>query len=243
MDSNEAGAAKEHPSQLATALTGAAAELGVDLGPVVQEGAGARTEVDGRVTGERFLALREGSTVLPFDISLWSRGGERVQGPMADLRQVAQVAHAWRSGASFATVHTLCPFLESGALRAAMGRGPAEAVAVKWRMNEVRARHFPVWSHQLPLLIAGYAEPRLRRLFPVTSHFSLWLSGCVEYPHLRLTPLIEPLRDGRHHIVHHRSGRERETFGSAEEAVARVAALLPADIGPAAAGSAASPRG
>lgn len=77
------------------------------------------------------------------------------------------------------------------------------------------------------LLEAAAAQPQLRRLYPITSHFALLFSSSISYPWSVEAGSIEPLCNGRFEV------RRRSPFtvigevGTAEEAVALVLELLP----------------
>jgi hypothetical protein len=79
----------------------------------------------------------------------------------------------------------------------------------------------------VPLLETAAAQPRLRRLYPFTSHFALLFSSSTSYPWTVQAGSIEPLHNGRFKI------RRRSPFTvigeveTAEEAVALVLELLP----------------
>ncbi|MFC1439031.1 DUF6193 family natural product biosynthesis protein [Streptacidiphilus sp. N1-10] len=83
------------------------------------------------------------------------------------------------------------------------------------------------------LLAAAYAQPVLRQLMPVTSHFNLWLSTNTT-ANRRTTgigPMIWPHYE-RSYAVRNRS-EVLARFETPEEAVAFVVAVLPEGIGPA----------
>jgi hypothetical protein len=107
-----------------------------------------------------------------------------------------------------------------------------EAVEAKWRMLLQES------ATEARLVEAAYAEPKLRQLFPFTSLRALLFSQCTDYPYTWDIPLIEPRGDGRYLVMAaDRVTSLGETDGAAE-AVALVVAHLPADVGPAVAGSA-----
>ncbi|MFE9463878.1 DUF6193 family natural product biosynthesis protein [Streptomyces virginiae] len=85
----------------------------------------------------------------------------------------------------------------------------------------------------VPLLEAAYAHPRLRRLFPFTSHYSLNLSSCTEHPYLVQVPSVDPMADGRFRVRSVRSAHVIGWADTAGEAVALVAAHIPPGLGPA----------
>ncbi|MFD9517721.1 DUF6193 family natural product biosynthesis protein [Streptomyces sp. NPDC059979] len=128
-------------------------------------------------------------------------------------------------------------------LAAARLLGPAEVVEASrqrlllgWKaMRDYQLARRPdrPYPPVVPLLEAAYAEPRLRVLHPFTSHHSLNLSSCTEYPYLVQVPPVDPLPDGRFRIRGPRSAAVIGWADTAEEAVARVVARIPPGLGPA----------
>ncbi|MFJ1568711.1 DUF6193 family natural product biosynthesis protein [Streptomyces erythrochromogenes] len=127
-------------------------------------------------------------------------------------------------------------------MAAARRRGPADAVEAHWQSlrlvwqwshaaHQIRApgRPFPSITS---LLEAAAAQPRLRRLYPFTSHFTLLFSSSTSYPWTVQAGSIEPLHNGRFKV------RRRNPFAvigevdTAEEAVALVVELLPTGSDP-----------
>ncbi|MEV7169192.1 DUF6193 family natural product biosynthesis protein [Streptomyces sp. NPDC093224] len=120
---------------------------------------------------------------------------------------------------------------------AAHRRGPAAAVEAQWESLRLvwewrQAAHrirrpggpFPVL---LPLLEAAGAQPRLRRLYPFTSHSILRFSSSTTFPWTVQGGSVEPLYDGRFRV---RRAGPHAVIGevdSPEEAVALVLELLP----------------
>ncbi|RAG83823.1 hypothetical protein DN069_20450 [Streptacidiphilus pinicola] len=88
------------------------------------------------------------------------------------------------------------------------------------------------------LVEAAYAEPKLKQLYPFTSHWGLHFSTCTGWPFTWVVPFIDPLRDGRFRV----SGPNRRTVideaDTAAEAIDIVVAHLPDNLGPAFAGTA-----
>ncbi|MFF3015135.1 DUF6193 family natural product biosynthesis protein [Streptomyces sp. NPDC057939] len=128
-------------------------------------------------------------------------------------------------------------------LAAARLRGPAEFVEVSWqrlllswramRDHQLESRPDRPYPPIVPLLEAAYAEPRLRQLYPFTSHHSLNLSSCTQFPYVVRVPAVDPLPDGRFRVRLARSGGVFGWADTAEEAVALVAAHIPPGLGPA----------
>ncbi|WP_307782205.1 DUF6193 family natural product biosynthesis protein [Streptomyces sp. MBT65] len=117
-------------------------------------------------------------------------------------------------------------------------RGPADVVEAHWQslrlswqwrhaVHQIRTPGRP-YPGIVPLLEAAAAQPRLRRLYPFTSHFALLFSSSTSYPWIVHGGSIEPLRNGRFKV------RQRSPFAvigeveTAEEAVTLLLELLPA---------------
>lgn len=127
-------------------------------------------------------------------------------------------------------------------MAAARRRGPADAVEAHWQALRLKWR----WSHAahqirsperpypgiVPLLEAAAAQPRLRRLYPFTSHFALCFSSSTGYPWAVQTGSIEPLHNGRFKVRRHNPFAVIAEVDTAEEAVNLVLELLPTDSEP-----------
>ncbi|MEU1013904.1 DUF6193 family natural product biosynthesis protein [Streptomyces sp. NPDC005890] len=123
-------------------------------------------------------------------------------------------------------------------MAAARRRGPADVVEARWQalrlswqwrhaVHQIRSpgRPFP---GIVPLLEAAAAQPRLRRLYPFTSHFALLFSSSTSYPWTVQAGSIEPLPNGRFKV--RRLSSPSAVVGeveTAEEAVTLLLELLP----------------
>ncbi|WP_194293052.1 DUF6193 family natural product biosynthesis protein [Streptomyces smaragdinus] len=116
-------------------------------------------------------------------------------------------------------------------------RGPAAAVDACWEnlllhwhwrhaANEALRPGRPV-PPLIPLVTAAAAEPRLRRLYPYTSHYFLRFSSTTHYPYANQGGMIEPLINGNFRVHRRDPHADLGEFTTAEEAVARVVRLLP----------------
>ncbi|WP_145911676.1 DUF6193 family natural product biosynthesis protein [Kitasatospora viridis] len=123
-------------------------------------------------------------------------------------------------------------------LAAARRRGPTHAVDAAWQALHLRwqwhhethrARPFPAL---LPLWEAAAAQPRLRRLYPFTSHYTLRFSSTTTFPWTPQAGLIEPLHNGRFTVRSCHPSAVVGEVGNAEDAVALLLDLLPADSDP-----------
>ncbi|MET8450988.1 DUF6193 family natural product biosynthesis protein [Streptomyces sp. NPDC005209] len=135
-------------------------------------------------------------------------------------------------------------FPDTGAARR---RGSADAVdaqwqrlVLKWRwlreVHEIRrpGRAYPDMPH---LLVAAGAAPRLRRLYPFTSHFTLCFSSRTSYPWAVQGGSIEALPTGGFKVYRHDPYAMVDEACTAEEAVVLAVGLLPSRADPVITGS------
>ncbi|MGW7313119.1 DUF6193 family natural product biosynthesis protein [Streptomyces sp. NPDC054865] len=173
-----------------------------------------------------------GSAQRVFLIAAWGQGVNLTNGATDDLTELAVTAAAWHAGAPFAELHAAAPFLEFSALALAHERGPEYAVAEKWR------RYLTADPYaDLELLRAAHAEPRLRVLFPFTSHDALLFSRCTGFPFSQDVSAIYPLGNHRYVVQHRGEPFLREPCYTAQDAAALVVARMPETWGPAVAGT------
>ncbi len=229
---------------LAAALVEVATEFGLALGELRQvERNLTYAGVASTAAFREPFSINIGSERRIFLFSAWSRGVELVTGKSTDLREVAEAALAWRNGASLRAIRDQFPFVTVSELAEAHERGPADAVEVKWRwLRESAAGKSPIEGIGL-LVEAAYAEPKLRQLYPYTSHWTLCFTTCTGYPFTREVPFVDPLHDGRYRVSRPDRVSVIGETDSAEEAIAMVVDNLPADLGPAVAGTARDMKG
>ncbi|MYS21574.1 hypothetical protein GA0115240_132714 [Streptomyces sp. DvalAA-14] len=229
---------------LAAALTLAAAEQGLDLDVVLSgdsdplRTAGVSSTAPDREACWIFI----GSQSRRFIISGWGQGVELLSGSTADLRELARAAAGWRNGAELREIQKAALFIQVSELAQAHERGPAEAVTVRWRLllDHLRedADGLALAGRTLALVETASAEPKLRQLYPVTSHWSLHFTTCTGFPYSWDVPFVDPLSDGRYRVCGPARGTVIGEADTAEQAVAMVVGALPADCGPAVAGTA-----
>jgi len=221
-----------------------AAELDLDLGDVRCGDERNRLRwagVVGTVPDRKEFRVVLGASGWELFVSTDAPPIECVSGRTGDLHEVVRAAAAWRRGAMPREVKAVAPFVRLPELAEAHSRGPADAVAVMWRLlrdRVARPRVESVLNLSLRSLVeAAHAEPKLSLLYPFTSHWTLKFSTCTRYPYSRNVPFIEPLSDGRLR-VHAPTGRHIiKVADTAEQAVGLVVANLPAGCGPAVAGT------
>ncbi|MGW2707003.1 DUF6193 family natural product biosynthesis protein [Streptomyces sp. NPDC001340] len=127
-------------------------------------------------------------------------------------------------------------------IAAARSRGPTEVVEAHWQalrlswqwkhaVHQIRSPGRP-YPGIVPLLEAAAAQPRLRRLYPFTSHFALLFSSSTSYPWTVQAGSIEPLHNGRFKVSRRSPFTVIGEVETAEEAVALVLELLPTGPAP-----------
>lgn len=160
----------------AGALEAVAAELGLSLGEVLVDTSNPLRSagVESTVPDREMCWISLGSEERCFIFSGWSRGVRLVSGTTRDLGEMARALEAWRKGLSLVEIREVSPFDEVGELAEAHENGPAEAVALTWRLLVERLRQdsdrLGFAPRMLKVAELAHAEPRLRRLLPFTSH-------------------------------------------------------------------------
>ncbi|MFC5646562.1 DUF6193 family natural product biosynthesis protein [Kitasatospora cinereorecta] len=213
---------------LAVALTRAAAELGLEL-PEPAEAQKTRVEF-GALDDRLVVVVRYRD--LSYRVRCRKQGAWLAYGVTGDLGEAARAVAAWTDGADLEGTRAAAPFVGFNAWALDHEREPFDRVEVAWR-TRIDLAGLPARNDRpyvRALLEAAHAQPRLRRLMPVTSHFMLWFSATVEWPYERVGYSVDPRPDG---FVVRAGGNHVTTTATAEEAVAVVVAHLPDEVGPA----------
>ncbi|MFI9402406.1 DUF6193 family natural product biosynthesis protein [Nocardia sp. NPDC052316] len=238
---------------VASALERVAAQRGLVIGAVeaaAQDGRLYHAQIEAALPGRANFTVTAFKIRRLFSVENHESGVAHAWGRTSDLAEVAKAAAAWFAGADPRGMKAAAPFIELPLVAEARATGVAHLVAeANWQL------HREAWSGRLrelkpdgwreptthavlrALLDAASAEPRLRHLYAVTSHYTLWFSRCTDYPFVRVGAAIEPLSDGRYRVSRH--GGESEFFSTPQAAAARAAELLPLSCGPAIIGTAA----
>ncbi|MFF2629534.1 DUF6193 family natural product biosynthesis protein [Kitasatospora griseola] len=166
-------------------------------------------------------------------VSVRRAGVTLANGHAPDLAEAVRAAAAWLAGADLAGVRDVAPFLVVHDWAFAHERAPLDEVELIWRQDlgrfDTRALHrYPLGYRAM--FEAAFAEPRLRRLAPVTSHYRLWFSAVPRFPFQPVGGAIDPLSDGGFLVRSSRSSHETVEVATAEQAVALVAEGLPAEF-------------
>ncbi|MFD8705325.1 DUF6193 family natural product biosynthesis protein [Kitasatospora sp. NPDC059648] len=177
-----------------------------------------------------------------FWMRLQSHGVTMAGGWIAEPAEVVRATAAWISGAGLIDTKAQAPCVEFRPWALAHEQEPFGAVELVWHVKLDRF-HTSCWGRTPrtnALLVAAYAQPALRRLTPITSHFNVWFSTRIEpseksqvgyglwegqvgfglFPH-----------DERLYGVRRRGGELVARTETPEEAVALVVAALPEGLG------------
>jgi hypothetical protein len=191
--------------------------------------------VSGELPDRDGFYVYTGAEERAFPVAGWSRGVELVHGVTDKLPEVCEAARAWHSGAGLAEIGARCSFLRIDGLALAHERGPAAAVACKLTLLRESWLADEHYADLVDLIDAAFEVPELQQLFPYTSHANLCFSTCTGYPYSRDVPYISPRGDG--FVVCHPHGQRIGVTDDARQAIAMVAGHLPAELGPARAGT------
>lgn len=181
-------------------------------GPSAPDGARLRGENDRRPP---HLTLRRGRLPL-------------AEGRPPDLLSALRAVSAWLAGADLAAIRRTAPFLHVQEWAFAHERAPLDRIELNWRVRMQDFEHgpYPLAREEVKALWeAAFAQPRLRRLRPVTSHHTLWFSSTPDHPFERVGASVEPLYRGGYLV--RAGGGEPATVATAAEAVALAVAALP----------------
>ncbi|TYB43637.1 DUF6193 family natural product biosynthesis protein [Actinomadura chibensis] len=212
---------QERPEGLAAALLEAAAAAGIDLD--VRRPA----ETDPTVLTSASVESDRGTFIVisgadPGLFSFWvvSRGVRVLSGVGGDLSAIAQVIDEWRSGTALREIGARWTFVNADINADERERG--DLVALQWR----ELREDPDNDERImPLLEAAHADPRLRALYPVVSHYRLLFSRRAAPPYEFLGLKAYRGRDGAHVVAGQDDVPLKET-PSAEEAISFLASRI-----------------
>ncbi|MCX4993395.1 DUF6193 family natural product biosynthesis protein [Streptomyces sp. NBC_00568] len=166
-------------------------------------------------------------------MNLQDNGTRLACGWTADLAEAVRATAAWTGGAGLEETRARAPFIRFRPWALDHEREPFGVVELTWCAKLDRIHMPPYDRHPRPhaVLAAAYAQPVLRRLMPVNSHFNLWFSTSVEdIWKTRVGHIICPYDEGLYGVRN--QGRLVARTETPEEAVAFVVAALPEEFGP-----------
>jgi hypothetical protein len=181
------------------------------------------------------LGINAGAVERVWSITGWSQGIWVISGNTGDLAEVVKAAVAWRDGAPLRDIQRAAPFVEVTRRGLAAERGPEYVVSGQWE-GLLHGAEEAGWPEHQALIAAAHAEPRLRQLYPYTSHWMLRFSTTTGYPFSPDVVCLTASRDSTFEVRKNWTGPAIAEATTAEEAVLLAARLLPASVGPAIAG-------
>ncbi|MFJ2779539.1 MULTISPECIES: DUF6193 family natural product biosynthesis protein [unclassified Kitasatospora] len=216
---------------LADRLRRTAAELGLDLPAPEKEW---ERSAEFKDADGRWVCINTPNRRRRHDVRFRKQGAWLATGRTADLAAVVRATVAWMSGADLEQTRAVAPFIRFGDWAVAHEREPLDPVELAW-WHKLDRYHLPPWDrrpHSRALTEAAHAQPALRRLMPVNSHYMLWFSTRVNFPYASVGYSVDPHHDGLY-VVRNEKGEVVARTETPEEAVALVVAALPEDAGPA----------
>lgn len=185
-------------------------------------------------SGRRVMVYPPGEGRRTFQVNLQDNGTRLACGWTADLAEAVRATAAWTGGASLEETRARAQFIRFRPWALDHEREPFGVVELTWRAKLDRIHMPPYDRHPRPhaVLAAAYAQPVLRQLMPVNSHFNLWFSTSVdEFWKTQVGYTICPYDEGLYGVRN--KGRLVARTETPEEAAAFVVAALPEGFGPA----------
>jgi hypothetical protein len=137
-----------------------------------------------------------------FLMSFWMRGVQMATGTTDSLAAVAAATATFLAGTRVRQLAAAAPFVSFGGFAEALERGEPEAITYRWQryldIDLARARHV---RDLHDFIVAAAAEPRLRALFPFTSHQDLGLRRSVHDPQSRTLAWVRPFGPDRYLVA------------------------------------------
>ncbi len=171
-----------------------------------RESANPRTAI--AVNGERNAYLVLSPWERKFILSLRTERAVMLGGHTPDMAIVADAAQAWLSGARPSVVAAAWPFLGSVALASARERGDHREAS--WLHLYENHREDRVAARLQPFVSLAFQEPRLRRLTPYTSVWTLHFSTTSTWPYTGAHPAVVPTETPGRYIVASSDRRRRD---------------------------------
>jgi hypothetical protein len=153
-----------------------------------------------------------------------------ISGVTHDLRQLPAVVLGWAEGASLDQIAEAAPFEVLTGRFEVPDNNHSDIIESEWQWMLKDAR-FADWPQYQALINAAYAQPRLRRLYPFTSHWSLSFSATPDYP---FTPsfvsIDSPRGEGDYTIREWWNGPALTQVSTPAEAIVIAVGHIPADL-------------
>ncbi|WP_158844533.1 DUF6193 family natural product biosynthesis protein [Streptomyces sp. NRRL WC-3742] len=225
---------------LRAAMRGAAEGLGLELPEADEKSRRLAEYVDGE-SGRRVMVSPPDSGRRAFQVRLHGNRAPLAFGASSDLAKVVTATAAWIGGAGLEETKARASFVRYRPWALTHEQKPFGKVELEWLIKLDRVHTPPYNRHPRAhaVLAAAYAQPVLRGLMPVNSHYNLWFSTAIEEPwRSKVGYVLSPYEGGVYGsdaglYEVWKAGEVVARTETAEEAVALVVAGLPEGIGPA----------
>ncbi|MFC7246117.1 DUF6193 family natural product biosynthesis protein [Catellatospora aurea] len=222
---------------LAAALQAVATASGVSVAVVADERQSLfNATIASAAPHRRPLGVSAGAAKRVWSVNGWSQGISTISGSTTDLAEVVKAALAWSDGATLREIQRAAPFVEVTARGEAAESGPEHVVTGEWEWL-LRDADEADWPDYRALITAAHAEPRLRRLYPYTSHWELRFSTTTGFPFSPDVVCLSVSRSSMFRVRGNWTGPFAAEVATAEEAVRIAGDLLPSGLGAAVAGA------
>ncbi|MFG1603635.1 DUF6193 family natural product biosynthesis protein [Actinoplanes sp. NPDC049265] len=162
-------------------------------------------QTPGRVSveaGDRSATVSTATSSRAFLIQLWTRTVQMAYGSIDTPDRAAAAIGMFLSGVPLRRLTSAWPFLTFTGFAEAFERGEPYAIAFRWQeyLDISSTRSLPLLNLHA-FLLAASTEPRLRALFPFTSHADLGFRRQVSDPASRSLAWVRPHGEGRYLVT------------------------------------------
>ncbi len=166
----------------------------------------------------------------------WSFSGSSndrlmISGSTNDIRVLPRVIRGWAEGASLDEISKTATFdLLTGRFEVP-DNNPADVIASEWQCLLKDAGDAD-WPQYRALIESAHAEPKLRRLYPYTSHWALGFAEKPEGPNFTppFVSISSPRGTGNYTIRERSNGPALHYVATASEAIAIAVDRIPAEL-------------
>jgi uncharacterized protein DUF6193 len=160
--------------------------------------------------GDRSASVSTATSSRAFLIRMWMRGVQMAHGSTGTPDRAAAAIGLFLSGVPVRHVAATWPFITFTGFAEAFERGEQHAIAYRWQEYlDVSSTRSLALLNLHAFLLAAATEPRLRALFPFTSHADLGFRRRVSDPAELSVAWVRPHGEGRYLVT----GPHRDRLG------------------------------
>lgn len=165
--------------------------------------------------------------------TFWGSSNNRLMicGSTKDIRELPQVIRGWAEGAGLDEIRRTATFdLLTGRFEVP-DNNPADVIASEWQWLLKDADRAD-WPQYQALIESAHAEPKLRRLYPYTSHWALGFTEKPDVPYSTpsFVSIGSPWGTGDYTLREWWNGPDLHHAATAAEAIAIAVDRIPADL-------------